>query len=142
MPDLPKPESLFVRLYLDRHIKKQLALDLRSRGFDVLPTEEAGMDTALDEAQLDFATKENRAILTFNIRDFAALHQEWTAAGRPHAGIIVSQQLGPAIWSLAESNAKAAESLFCGGNAKQLCSSGTVSMTRKAAAKTQRRKMV
>jgi predicted nuclease of predicted toxin-antitoxin system len=60
----------------------------------VLTTEEAGMDTASDEDQLAFAAKENRAILTFNIRDFAPLHEQWLADAKPHAGIIVSQQLG------------------------------------------------
>ena len=94
MPNTTKSETLFVRLYLDRHIKKQLAVDLRERGFDVLTTEEARMDTAPDEEQLEFATKENRAILTYNIRDFAPLYQSWFAAGRLHSGIIVSRQLG------------------------------------------------
>jgi hypothetical protein len=50
---------------------KRLAADLRGRGYDVLTTEEADNDTASDEEQLAFATAENRAILTFNIRDFA-----------------------------------------------------------------------
>ena len=94
MPDSPKAEALFIRLYLDRHIKKQLAIDVRQRGFDALTTEAAGMDTAPDEDQLAFAANENRAILTFNIRDFAPLHEQWTTAGRPHAGILLSQQLG------------------------------------------------
>ncbi|HEY7152944.1 MAG TPA: DUF5615 family PIN-like protein [Gemmataceae bacterium] len=61
---------------------------------DWLAYEEADKDTASDEEQLLFATTENRAILTFNIRDFAPLHEAWQAAARPHAGIIVSQQLG------------------------------------------------
>lgn len=94
MVESPLPETLFVRLYLDRHIKKQLAIDLRERGFDLLTTEEAGKDTAPDDEQLAFAAQENRAILTFNIRDFAPLHGAWSAAGKPHTGIIVSQQLG------------------------------------------------
>lgn len=94
MPDSAGLEGLFVRLYFDRHIMTRLAVDLRGRGYDVLTTQEAGKDTASDEEQLVFATSENRAILTFNIRDFAPLHEEWQAAGRPHAGIIVSQQLG------------------------------------------------
>jgi len=50
--------------------------------------------TTRDEEQLAFATGEKRAILTFNIRDFAPLREAWQAAQRPHAGIIVSQQLG------------------------------------------------
>ncbi len=94
MPDSANLEGLFVRLYFDRHIMTRLAVDLRGRGYDVLTTEAAGKDTAADEEQLAFATAENRAILTFNIRDFAPLHQAWQAAGRSHGGIIVSQQLG------------------------------------------------
>src|SRR5262249_13535411 len=45
MPSLPSPEALFVRLYFDRHIMARLSDDLRGRGFDVLTTEEAGLDT-------------------------------------------------------------------------------------------------
>jgi hypothetical protein len=52
------------------------------------------MDTASDEQQLAFATGQRRAILTFNIRDFAPLHGQWMATRRGHSGIIVSQQLG------------------------------------------------
>ena len=52
------------------------------------------MDTASDEQQLRWSADEGRAILTFNIRDFAPLHEQWSKAGRQHAGIIVSQQLG------------------------------------------------
>jgi predicted nuclease of predicted toxin-antitoxin system len=66
----------------------------------VLTTQEAGKDTASDEEQLVFATGEGRAILTFNIRDFAPLHEARQAAERPHAGIIVSQQLGTRQYGL------------------------------------------
>lgn len=90
----PAPESLFVRLYFDRHIMTRLADDLRDRGFDVVTTEQAGLDTATDEEQLAFATSEGRAILTFNIRDFVPLHRACLEAGRSHCGIIVSRQLG------------------------------------------------
>jgi predicted nuclease of predicted toxin-antitoxin system len=72
----------------------RLAVDLRTEGFDVRTTEEADHDTAADEEQLAFATAEGRAILTYNIRDFAPLHERWLGAERPHAGIIVSQQIG------------------------------------------------
>lgn len=94
MPNSTSHEALFLRLYFDRHIMGRLALDLRGRGYDVLTTEEAGKDTASDEEQLGFATAENRALLTFNIRDFAPLHEAWRAASRPHTAIIVSQQMG------------------------------------------------
>jgi predicted nuclease of predicted toxin-antitoxin system len=94
MPDSSNLETLFVKLYVDRHIIRQLAIDLRGRGYDVLTTEEARKDTAGDLEQLAFATGEKRAILTFNIRDFASLHDQWQASGQTHAGIIVSRQLG------------------------------------------------
>jgi predicted nuclease of predicted toxin-antitoxin system len=100
MSNSPAPEVLFVRLYFDRHIMARLADDLRSRGFDALTTEEAGLDTATDEEQLAFATKEGRAILTYNIRDFAPLHRQWLADGRSHTGIIVSRQLGSRQYGL------------------------------------------
>jgi hypothetical protein len=87
MPDSPGLESLFIRLYLDRHIMGRLAVDLRSQGYDVLRTEEAGKDTATDLEQLTFASEQRRSIFTFNIRDFALVHQEWQATGQSHAGI-------------------------------------------------------
>lgn len=94
MPSTPAPEGLFARLYFDRHVIGRLADDLRAQGYDVLRTEEAGLDTATDEEQLALAAREGRALLTFNIRDFAPLHATWQAAGRRHAGIVVSRQMG------------------------------------------------
>jgi hypothetical protein len=81
MSDLSSTEKLFVQLYLDGHIIARLAVDLRARGFDVLTTEEAQLKAASDQAQLEFAATEDRAILTFNIRDFAVLHQEMDRCG-------------------------------------------------------------
>ena len=93
MPNTSGLEVLFVRLYFDRHIMARLAIDLQGRGFDVLRTEEAGRDPASGE-QLTFAATENRALLTFNIRDFAPLLEEWQADSRIHHGIVVSRQIG------------------------------------------------
>jgi predicted nuclease of predicted toxin-antitoxin system len=100
MADSAGLEALFVRLYLDRHIMTRLAVDLRGRGYDVLTTQEVGMDRASDEEQLAFAAADHRAIVTFNIRDFAPLHEEWQASDRGHWGIIVSQQLGSRQYGL------------------------------------------
>ena len=41
----------------------------------------------------DFATQENRCLVTFRVGDFVRLHNRWIDAGRKHAGIIVSKQL-------------------------------------------------
>lgn len=38
--------------------------------------------------------------MTFNIRDFAPLHEAWQKAPRPHADNIVSQQLGSREYGL------------------------------------------
>jgi hypothetical protein len=59
-----------------------LADDLRDRGYDVATTQEAGHDSSSDKQQLSFASGQDRAILTFNIRDFAPLHEQWMATGR------------------------------------------------------------
>ncbi len=83
MPDSAGLEALFVRLYFDRHIMARLAVDLRGRGYDVVRTEEVGKDTATDAEQLAFAAAEGRAIVTFNIRDFALLPEAWQAAELP-----------------------------------------------------------
>src|SRR5687767_10664513 len=93
MPEPPASEPP-LRVYLDRHIMTRLAEDLASRGYDCLTTQQAGKDTASDEEQLAFAANNARAILTYNIRDFAPLHDQWLDTGREHAGIIVSRQLG------------------------------------------------
>jgi len=87
------PDRLFVRLYLDHHITDRLARDLRDRGYDVLTSLDAGMERAGDVEQLEFATAQDRAIITCNIRDFMPIHKHWLESGRDHAGIIVSQQL-------------------------------------------------
>jgi predicted nuclease of predicted toxin-antitoxin system len=100
MLDSPRADPLFVRLYLDLHVKLRLAEDLCERGYDVINTQQTGRETASDDEQLEFATQEGRALVTYNIRDFVPLHESWTALGRSHAGIIVSQQLGSRQYGL------------------------------------------
>ena len=42
-----------------------------------------------DEEQLMYAASEERAILTFNIRDFVRIGRSWLESGREHTGVIV-----------------------------------------------------
>lgn len=56
---------------------------------DWLTTEAAGNAGLSDQAQLEFATAQGRAVLTFDKADFQRLHAEWARAGREHAGIII-----------------------------------------------------
>jgi len=82
-----------LRLFLDEDVHAALAVALRKRGYDaVLALEEKRLGLS-DESQLNFATEENRCLVTFNVGDFVRLHNRWMDAGREHAGIIVSKQL-------------------------------------------------
>jgi hypothetical protein len=78
------------RLYSNENFPRQIMLALRVHGHDVLTTVEAGLanQETPDVEVLAYATREGRAVLTLNRRDFIRLHRE-----RPdHAGIIVCAQ--------------------------------------------------
>ena len=82
-----------ISLYLDEDSSRHRLIGaLRSRGFDVLTSFEAGMNGMSDEAQLAFATAQGRLMITSNARDFARLHLEWVGQGRAHAGIVLIPQ--------------------------------------------------
>jgi predicted nuclease of predicted toxin-antitoxin system len=87
--------GLGIRLYTDEMIDVRLASALRSRGYDAESCQEAGRSNREipDEDQLTYATQQGRAIFTFNFLDFLPLDTAWKAAGRPHAGIIVSPEI-------------------------------------------------
>ncbi len=82
-----------ISLYLDEHGQISLAKGLRLRGVDVLTTKEAGNMNLNDNDQLLFASRNKRALLTYNKRHFAKIHYEWMSFERSHAGIILSDQL-------------------------------------------------
>ena len=82
-----------VRLYLDEDVDPLLAQVLRTRGINCLSTQEANNRGKSDIEQLAFAVSHERAFLTFNIKDFARLSQDYAVTGRPHSGIILSQHL-------------------------------------------------
>jgi hypothetical protein len=84
---------LFIRLYLDEDVHKQVAAGLRLRSFDVVSAHEIGRWGFTDESQLSYASSEGRAIFTYNASDYLELHQEWLRRGKDHCGIIVSDQL-------------------------------------------------
>lgn len=51
-----------------------------------------------DNEQLEYAAREERAILTHNQKDFVKMHAEWWAQDREHWGIVITRQ----EWSLGE----------------------------------------
>ena len=78
------------RLYADENFPLQVVRALRALGHDVLTALEAGnANQAIpDEQVLEYATQNNRAVLTLNRWEFIRLH-----ARRPdHAGLIVCTQ--------------------------------------------------
>lgn len=84
---------LFIRLYLDEDVHRGVAAALRMRGFDVLNAHDGGRWGLSDAEQLAYAAASERTLFTFNTADFLRLHRTWIEAGRPHWGIIVSEQL-------------------------------------------------
>ena len=79
-----------MRLYVDEDAEQRsLIRALREHGIDATAAFEADMVGRSDKDQLDHAIKEERAIYTLNVGDFARLHQEYLTAGRKHCGIIV-----------------------------------------------------
>jgi hypothetical protein len=52
------------------------------------------MLTKTDGEQLEFAAAQGRCIVSFNVRDFRMLSEEWARTGRQHAGIVVTNHVG------------------------------------------------
>lgn len=69
-----------------------LVVTLRSRHLDVLSANDADMVSVSDEAQLEFAARQNRVLFSFNVADFCRLHREWLIQGKSHAGIVLAHQ--------------------------------------------------
>ncbi|MGI8702186.1 MAG: DUF5615 family PIN-like protein [Nocardioidaceae bacterium] len=77
------------RLLLDEMMSAKIAEQLRERGLDVQAVlERRELVTFPDEALLELATREERALVTRNIIDFDPLSQKWAADGRSHAGLV------------------------------------------------------
>lgn len=78
------------KLHLNEHLSPRLAQQLHKHGFDVTSSQTAELLTKSDRDQLEYACAQERAILTFNIDDFTALHEAFAAEGKEHWGIILS----------------------------------------------------
>jgi len=80
------------KLHLNEHLSPRLADQLRKYGFDVTSTLEVGLVEADDAEQLAYAAANQRAIVTFNHRDFAVLHEQFLVSGKEHWGIVFSTE--------------------------------------------------
>lgn len=79
-----------IRFYTDTHVPKQVAIQLRNRGIDVVRCQEVGLEDAEDVVHLEHATHEQRTVITGD-EDFPRLNAEWNRMGRFHAGILYFQ---------------------------------------------------
>ena len=84
---MPQP-----RLYLNEHLSPRLAEQLRQHGFDVTSTVESKMGEADDDEQLAHAASEQRALVTFNHKDFAVRHERYLTEDKEHWGIVLSTE--------------------------------------------------
>lgn len=78
-----------MKLYLDEDLSPAIAPLLRWHGIDATTTHEAGNIQLDDRAQLVWATRQGRAIVTANVVDFIELAREAVATNTEHAGIIL-----------------------------------------------------
>lgn len=86
-----RPEPRSHRFYSNENFPNPVVEFLRAIGHDILTSHDAGLSNrgVPDRSVLEFATREARAILTFNRRDFVRLH---TSVATQHAGIIVCSE--------------------------------------------------
>jgi len=81
------------KLLLDEQIWVYLATLLREQGFDVYHVTEVGLDQTPDPEILRAAVEKHRAVVTFNVKDFAPFIEEYFKDGREHYGIVASDQI-------------------------------------------------
>lgn len=71
-----------IKFYFDEHIPRAVTDALQQQGLDILTVQAANRQGLPDEEQLDFATQENRVMVTMD-SDYIAL----AVQGISHAGI-------------------------------------------------------
>lgn len=80
-----------LRFYADTHIAKQITIQLQQKGVDIVRCEDVGLAEADDEVHLEYATREDRVLITFD-QGFRARAFNWLADGKSHAGIFLLNQ--------------------------------------------------
>ena len=78
-----------MRLLLDEMISGVVVERLRERGHDVIAVVADPELRSLDDPGVfAFAGGEDRALVTYNYRDFIAIAREHVSAGQEHAGLV------------------------------------------------------
>ncbi len=85
-----------VGLYMDVHVPRAIADQLRRRGVDVLTAIEDGRAADSDEQLLRRSSELRRVIFTQDIR-FQTLAERWQRQGQDFQGLIFGHQLGATL---------------------------------------------
>ena len=88
-----------VRLYVDEHVSRAIAVGVRRRGLDVLMVQEDGRAGASDGQVLDRATELGRVIFTQD-DDLLVEANTRQKSGLPFCGVIYGHQLTLTIGGL------------------------------------------
>jgi predicted nuclease of predicted toxin-antitoxin system len=75
-----------LKFYTDTHIDKQVAIQLRAKGVDVVRCEEVNLAEADDETHLEYAAQHQLALITKDV-GFRSSHFRWLSQGKIHQGI-------------------------------------------------------
>jgi hypothetical protein len=79
-----------VKLLLDEQLSPQIARVLRERGLDAeAVSERDDLREASDREVMETAVREQRAVVTNNVKDFRPIGAERLSVGRGHAGLIL-----------------------------------------------------
>jgi hypothetical protein len=86
-----------LRLLLDEHFPRRVAVELRSRGFDVVAVTERDDLRGIPDAELFAAARrDRRAIVTQDFADFSSLLREGAVSETDHFGVIFVPK---SLWS-------------------------------------------
>lgn len=84
---MTEPET--PRFLLDEMLSGTIAAQLRTRSLDVTAVvDDVALVSTPDEDLLPQATDQRRVLVTANISNFAAIANDWRAAGRTHHGLV------------------------------------------------------
>lgn len=81
-----------MKLLLDEMLSASIAVQLRTRGHDVIAVQDPGLEHlrgVADQQILEHAAAESRAVVTDNVPDFLAGHRAMLAVGAAHAGLLL-----------------------------------------------------
>ncbi len=79
-----------MKALLDEQLSPPIAVLLREAGHDaVAVAERTDLIGSTDRALFEVASREGRALVTNNVKDFRPLAAEWLAHGRAHSGLIL-----------------------------------------------------